>query len=97
VVLPPENPEDVTGMPPDVAVAHAFLNTLDLRAYRVHGRRMQGSDAWDTPPALGRWLHEHGLLAATDSVTAADLDQARHLRAVLRDRTRQLPLRPGRT
>jgi predicted RNA-binding Zn ribbon-like protein len=93
VVLPPENPEDVAGLPPDVAVAHAFVNTLDLRTFRVHGRQMQRSDAWETPQALGRWLREHQLLAGAGSVTTADLDHARRLRAVLRDSTRQLP--PG--
>jgi len=93
VALPPAGPDDVAGLPADVALAHAFVNSLDLRAYRVHGRRMQSSDAWDTPQALGRWLREHRLLTGEAPVSAADLSHARRLRVVLRDSTRQPP--PG--
>lgn len=93
MTLPPDGPEDVAGLPADVAIAHAFVNSLDLRAYRVHGRQMQGSDAWDTPQALGRWLREHRLLTDEAPVSAADLIHARRLREVLRDSTRQPP--PG--
>jgi predicted RNA-binding Zn ribbon-like protein len=93
VALPPAGPADVAGLPADVALAHAFVNSLDLRAYRVHGRQMQSSDAWDTPQALGQWLREHRLLTGEAPVSAADLSHARHLRAVLRDSTRQPP--PG--
>jgi hypothetical protein len=91
MVLPPDNPEDVTGLAPDVALAHAFVNTLDLRNYRVHGRRMQRSDAWDIPQALDRWLREHRLLTGAESAAMADLDRARRLRSILRDGTRQSP------
>ena len=91
MVRPPDSPEDVAGLPSDVALAHAFVNSLDLRAYRVHGRRMQNSDAWPTPQALERWLREHGLLGGAESGATADLDRARYLRSVLRDSTRQAP------
>jgi len=93
VAAPPSGPGDVAGLPADVALAHAFVNTLDLRAYRVHGRQMHGGDAWDTPQALAGWLREHRLLTGDAPVTAADLGRARRLRAVLRDSTRQPP--PG--
>jgi len=89
VALPPAGPDDVAGLPADVALVHAFVNTLDLRAYRVHGRQLQSSDAWDTPQALGRWLRGHRLLTGDAPVNAADLDHARYLRAALRDSTRQ--------
>jgi predicted RNA-binding Zn ribbon-like protein len=92
VALPPAGPGDVAGLPADVALVHAFINTLDLRGYRVHGRQMHGGDAWDTPQALAGWLREHRLLTGDAPVTAADLDHARRLRAVLRDSTRQPPL-----
>lgn len=93
MVLPPAGPEDVAGLPADVALAHAFVNTLDLRQYRVHGRQMQSSDAWDGPEALSRWLCEHRLLTGKAPVSTADLAHARGLRAILRDSTRQPP--PG--
>jgi predicted RNA-binding Zn ribbon-like protein len=89
VTLPPAGPGDVAGLPADVALVHAFINTLDLRGYRVHGRQMHGGDAWDTPQRLAGWLREHRLLTGDAPVTAADLDNARRLRAVLRDSTRQ--------
>lgn len=91
MALPPAGPEDVAGLPADVALAHAFVNTLDLRAYRVHGRQMQGGDAWDTPQALGRWLSEHRLLSGERPVSAAELAHAQRLRMALRDSTRQPP------
>jgi predicted RNA-binding Zn ribbon-like protein len=91
VALPPTGPDDVGGLAPEVALVHAFVNTLDLRAYRVHGRQMHGSDAWDSPQALGRWLYEHSLLTGEAPVSAVGLGHARLLRAVLRDSTRQLP------
>jgi predicted RNA-binding Zn ribbon-like protein len=93
VTLPPAGPDDVAGLPADVALAHAFVNSLDLRAYRVHGRQMQSSDAWDAPQALGLWLREHRLLTGEAPVSATDLSRARRLRVVLRDSTRQSP--PG--
>jgi predicted RNA-binding Zn ribbon-like protein len=93
VTLPPASPDDVAGLPADVALAHVFVNSLDLRAYRVHGRQMQSSDAWDTPQALGWWLRERQLLTGEAPVSAADLSQARRVRALLRDSTRQPP--PG--
>lgn len=89
MALPPDSPEDVPGLPPDVALAHAFVNSLDLRTYRVHGRRMQRSDAWETPQALERWLRGHALLTGTAPATTADLGHARDLRLVLRNSTRQ--------
>jgi predicted RNA-binding Zn ribbon-like protein len=91
VARPPAGPEDVAGLPADVALVHAFVNTLDLRAYRVHGRQMQGGDAWDSPQALGRWLREHRLLSGKQPVSAAELAHAERLRTVLRDSTRQPP------
>ena len=95
MALPPAGPDDVAGLPADVALTHAFVNSLDLRAYRVHGRQMQSSDAWDTPQALGQWLREHRLFTGEAPVSAADLSHARRLRVVLRDSTRQPP--PGDT
>jgi hypothetical protein len=47
------------------------------RAYRVHGRLVQGGDGCDTPQALGRWLREHRLLIGEAPVSAADLGHAR--------------------
>ena len=90
MVLPPPGPDDVAGLPADVALAHAFVNTLDLRQYRVHGRRMQSNDAWDGAESFERWLREHKLLTGEVPVGMADLVHARDLRAILRDSTRQL-------
>lgn len=89
MVLPPASPEDVAGLPADVALAHAFVNTLDLREYRVHGRRMLSGDTWDGPEALGRWLREHRLLTSEGPISAAELERALRLRMVLRESTRQ--------
>ncbi|MFI0451870.1 CGNR zinc finger domain-containing protein [Actinomadura sp. 6N118] len=97
-MVPPADPEDVTGLPADVALVHAFVNTLDLREYRVHGQRMRSHDAWESPEALERWLREHQLLTtqgpadahdAADAADAADLERAQRLRSILRDSTRQ--------
>jgi predicted RNA-binding Zn ribbon-like protein len=94
LVVPPADPEDVTGLPVDVALVHAFVNTLDLREYRVHGQRMRSHDAWDSPEALERWLREHQLLPTpgpVDGHDAADLERAQRLRTILREATRQPP------
>jgi predicted RNA-binding Zn ribbon-like protein len=92
VVAPPRTPEDVTGLPPDVALAHAFVNTLDLRRFQVHGRRLRGEDAWTGPEALQQWLYDHDLLTGAPVLpTEAELRRAIRVRALLRESTRQTP------
>jgi predicted RNA-binding Zn ribbon-like protein len=62
VVRPPTRPEDVTGLPAEVALVHAFLNTLDERSYRVHGHHLEPGDQLDSCASLEAWLLEHHLL-----------------------------------
>ncbi len=80
----------MTDLPPDVALIHGFVNTLDLREFRLHGERLRRQDALDTPAALGGWLRDHGLLER-GRVIRTDLDRAVRLRATLRDSTKQTP------
>lgn len=87
MVRPPADPAEVTGLPADVALVHAFVNSLDLREYRVHGKRMTPGDAWEGgPAALARWLDAHGLPAGEDPDA---FERAVRLRAALRDSTCQ--------
>jgi predicted RNA-binding Zn ribbon-like protein len=90
MVLPPTRPEDVEGIPQGVTVLHAFINTLDQRAYRVHGRLMEGGDRLDSYESLEHWLIEHQLLDAPLRATPAGKRQptlalALAVRQALRD------------
>ncbi|MFG1815181.1 CGNR zinc finger domain-containing protein [Kribbella sp. NPDC049174] len=85
----------MTALPADVELIHGFVNTLDLREFRLHGARLRSHDALDTPGALGEWLRDHGLLER-GRVIRTDLDRALRLRTSLRDSTRQTSGTPTR-
>jgi predicted RNA-binding Zn ribbon-like protein len=82
-MLPPNKPEEVSGLPPGIALIHQFVNTEDLRTYTAHGRRLEARDGLPTPSDLARWLREHDL-AAPGAVTETHLARARALRTALR-------------
>jgi predicted RNA-binding Zn ribbon-like protein len=65
--------------PGDLELVRAFVNTHDLE---------DGSDALADPPALGRWLAEHGLLEAGAGVGEADRRHAAEVREALRAQMR---------
>jgi predicted RNA-binding Zn ribbon-like protein len=90
MVLPPTRPEDVEGIPQDAAVLHSFMNTLDQRAYRAHGRLLEGGDRLDNYESLEHWLLEHRLLAAPLQAIPAGkrqraVESALALRKTMRD------------
>ncbi len=65
-----------TAPPHGLQLVVDFVNTLDLEA---------GTDQLEDPPALGRWLSEHGLLdAGSRSVRATELLEALSVREALR-------------
>ncbi|MFI7061534.1 CGNR zinc finger domain-containing protein [Kribbella sp. NPDC050124] len=78
----------MTSLPADVALVHAFVNTLDLREFRRHGERLQPHDALDSPASLRHWLRDHDLIE-NPRVTKANLDQALRLRTAFRESTKQ--------
>ncbi|MEU0569935.1 CGNR zinc finger domain-containing protein [Nonomuraea sp. NPDC005983] len=88
-MLPPARPEDVTGLPPGIALLHQFANTEDRRGFTTHGRRLEAHDALATPADLERWLREHDLLPPGVEVGQAHLTRAHTLRAALRASLRQ--------
>ncbi|MCB5911921.1 CGNR zinc finger domain-containing protein [Streptomyces pinistramenti] len=73
-----------TTPPPEAALLHSFLNTLDLRTFIRYGIQLHGADRLSTPQALAAWLHTQDLLPADSPVSARDLARARGLRAQLR-------------
>lgn len=62
--------------PGRLAVAQAFLNTIDLEAH---------ADQLSSPEELGRWLGDHGLLDSGAVLDANDVARAIQLREALRD------------
>ncbi|MEV0287727.1 MULTISPECIES: CGNR zinc finger domain-containing protein [unclassified Kribbella] len=80
----------MTSLPTDVALVHAFVNTLDLREFRRHGERLQPHDTLDSPTALRDWLRDHDLIE-NRQVTKAHLAQALRLRTAFRNGTKQTP------
>lgn len=88
-MLPPARPEEVAGLPGGIALLHHFANTLDLRGFVAHGRRLAAHDTLGTPADLGRWLREHDLLGPGDVAGDAHLARAHALRAALRAALRQ--------
>ncbi|MFG2222928.1 CGNR zinc finger domain-containing protein [Streptomyces sp. NPDC048644] len=77
---------DVTSStpPPEAALLHSFLNTLDLRTFTRYGIPLHGDDLLSTPRALAAWLYARELLPADSRVSGQDLARARDLRAQLR-------------
>lgn len=61
--------------PGELELVRAYVNTLDVES---------GADDLATPPALGRWLSERGLLEDAGGVTPADWRRALGVRAALR-------------
>jgi hypothetical protein len=74
---------DVT-LPSQIALVHAFVNTLDLRSFTYHGSPLTRHDHIASAPALATWLADHHLLPGDASVTEADAHQAVTLRSALR-------------
>ena len=62
--------------PGELEAVRAFVNTLDLEP---------GTEALDTPAALGEWLAAHELVDAPVRVTRDDLRAAREVREALRE------------
>jgi predicted RNA-binding Zn ribbon-like protein len=68
-------PGDRAPAPGDLGVVQAFVNTADLE---------DGTDVLDSPAALARWLHEHGLVERNRRLGGADLERALAVREGLR-------------
>jgi predicted RNA-binding Zn ribbon-like protein len=62
--------------PGSLESVRAFINTMDIE---------NGTDEISSPPALGAWLAEHGLIARGRRVTGQDHVLAVELREALRD------------
>lgn len=71
-------------LPPDIALPHAFLNTLDQRHFVHDGGMVASRDLLATRADLTRWLATHELPGGRSTATAAELSRARELRAQLR-------------
>jgi len=65
-------------------LVHAFVNTLDLRAFKRHGETHEHLDELASPELLTSWLRGRDLLSADDHATRADLRRALRLRDHLR-------------
>lgn len=70
--------------PAEIALVHAFVNTLDLRSFSRHGARHESGDEIATADDLTDWLRAHDLIDATTAASEADLHDAHELRTRLR-------------
>lgn len=82
-------------VPDELANLYDFANSLDLRRFTHHGVMHAQRDELDTPQALATWLAARGLQAPSAKITPALLDDARQLRARLRDYLGQDPPQRG--
>jgi predicted RNA-binding Zn ribbon-like protein len=64
--------------PGDLRVVQQFLNSVDIE---------EGVEQLNTPAALGRWLHEHGLASSRLRLDQDDLERAVRFRELLRAMT----------
>ena len=62
--------------PGRLELVRAYINTVDFEP---------AEETLVSPEALAAWLREHDILAATDVLTAADLERALSVREALRD------------
>ncbi|UUU25918.1 CGNR zinc finger domain-containing protein [Streptomyces sp. DSM 40750] len=81
---PPTDQRPTPPLPPDAALLHAFVNTLDLRSFVRHGTTHQGGDQLSSPQALADWLRTRELVDPGTPADRRDLDRAHRLRADLR-------------
>lgn len=65
--------------------AEQFLNTLDGRTFRWHGKRRVGADELTSVEALSEWLEAHDLVSAGQQLSPSDLAAAVALRGALRE------------
>jgi predicted RNA-binding Zn ribbon-like protein len=70
------------GTPAPLRRLQAYLNTLDERSFERLGARHRHEDLLQTPADLRQWLREQGV---STRVTSNELEQARQLRAALRE------------
>ena len=61
--------------PGDLRIVQLFVNSLDIEG---------GIERFDSPSALGSWLHAHGLTARRVKMGDRDLQRARSFRELLR-------------
>lgn len=74
----------MTAEPPEATLLRAFVNTLDLRSFVLHGHRLPGGDALATPEQARAWFAAHSPAGVAATVTESDLELARDLRDELR-------------
>jgi predicted RNA-binding Zn ribbon-like protein len=74
-----EMTDDPQAAPGDLELVRGFVNSRDVE---------KRSDDFSTPEALRAWLLASGLLGASESVTAADLELARATREAVRSMLR---------
>ena len=71
-------------MPEGTRLVHAFVNSLDLRAFKRHGEVHQNIDELASPERLTAWLRERELIDPEERASQAELRKALRLRDHLR-------------
>lgn len=71
-------------MPEGARLVHAFVNSLDLRAFKRRGEVHERIDELDSPDSLTAWLRAQQLIDGADRARPEDLAEALKLRARLR-------------
>jgi putative stress-induced transcription regulator len=73
------------GVPDDLALLHAFVNSLDERRYVRNGVAHTGGDELATVRDLERWMRSRHLLGERATLDAKRLTEALELRRALRE------------
>jgi predicted RNA-binding Zn ribbon-like protein len=75
----------MVGAVADLTLVEQFLNTLDERTFRWHGRQRVASDQLTSVEALSTWLEAHDLLTEGQQLGPSELAAAITLRTALRE------------
>lgn len=87
---------DKYSIPKELAALYDFVNSLDLRRFRVRGVRHTPSDALASRAEAQAWMRAHGLLMPRRLLSEEDYREALALRQALRAFIEAAPAKRGK-
>ena len=87
---------DKYSIPKELAALYDFVNSLDLRRFRVHGVQRTPSDALASRAEAQAWMRAHDLLMPRHSLSEDDYCRALALRQALRAFIEAAPAKRGK-